>query len=56
MMKSILFRIPADITTEDTIVFPDYGNVEIQAEGEYKKLEHVGKITISKSEKSIKIL
>lgn len=56
MMKSIFFRIPADIATEDTIVFPDYGNVEIQAEGEYKKLEHVGKITISKTEKSIKIL
>lgn len=56
MLKSILFGIPADITTEDTIVFPDYGDVEIQAEGEYKKLEHVGKIVISKSEKSIKIL
>ena len=56
MTKSILSRIPSDITTEDTIVFPDYGDVEIQAEGEYKKLKHVGKIVISKSEKSIKIL
>lgn len=56
MIKSILFRIPASITTEDVITFPDYGKVEIQAEGEYKMLEHVGKIIISKSEKSIKIL
>lgn len=56
MAKSVLSRIPADITTEDVITFPDYGDVEIQAEGEYKKLEHVGKIVISKSEKPIKIL
>lgn len=56
MMKSILKRIPADITIEDTIVFPDYGDVEIQAEGEYKKLQHVGKIVIKKAENPIKIL
>ena len=56
MAKSILGRVPGDISTEDTIVFPDYGDVEIQAEGEYKKLKHVGKIVIKKSEKSLKIL
>lgn len=56
MAKSILFRVPSDITTEDVITFPDYGDVEIQAEGEYKRLEHVGKIVISKAEKPIKIL
>ena len=56
MMKSVLKRIPADITTEDTIVFPDYGDVEIQAEGEYKKLKHVGQIVIKKAENPIKIL
>ena len=56
MVKAILFRIPAEITTEDVITFPDYGDVEIQAEGEYKKLEHVGKIIIKKAEKPIKIL
>lgn len=56
MMKSILFKVPADITTEDVITFPDYGDVEIQAEGEYKKLKHVGKIIISKAENPIKIL
>jgi diacylglycerol kinase family enzyme len=56
MAKSILSRVPGDISTEDTIIFPDYGDVEIQAEGEYKKLKHVGKIVISKSEKSLKIL
>jgi hypothetical protein len=37
-------------------VFPDYGDVEIQAEGEYKKLQHVGKIVIKKAENPIKIL
>lgn len=56
MTKAILHRIPADISTEDVITFPDYGDVEIQAEGEYKKLTHVGKIVIAKSEKPIKIL
>ncbi len=56
MAKGVLRRIPADITTEDTLTFPDYGDIEIQAEGEYKRLEHVGKIVISKSQKSIKIL
>ena len=56
MLKSITRRIPADVTTEDVLVFPNYGDVEIQAEGEYKRLEHVGKIVISKSEKSLKIL
>ena len=56
MAKAILYRIPSDITTEDVIVFPDYGDVEIQAEGEYKKLKHVGKIVISKAENPIKIL
>lgn len=56
MVKAILHQIPADITTEDVITFPDYGDVEIQAEGEYKKLSHVGKIVISKAENSIKIL
>ena len=56
MVKAILSRVPGDISTEDVLVFPDYGNVEIQAEGEYKRLEHVGKIIVRKSEKSIKIL
>ncbi|MBQ6486487.1 acylglycerol kinase family protein [Candidatus Saccharibacteria bacterium] len=56
MRKSVFRRIPADITTEDVITFPDYGDIEIQAEGEYKRLNHVGKIVIGKAEKSIKIL
>lgn len=56
MIKSILKRVPAEISTEDVITFPDYGNVEIQAEGEYKKLRHVGKIIIRKAEKPIRIL
>ena len=56
MVKSILNRVPGDISTEDVITFPDYGDVEIQAEGEYKKLTHVGKIVISKAENPIKIL
>ena len=56
MIKSVLFRIPANVTTEDVLTFPAYGDIEIQAEGEYKRLNHVGKIVISKSEKSLKIL
>ena len=56
MTKAILRRVPGDISTEDVITFPDYGDVEIQAEGEYKRLEHVGKIVISKAENPIKIL
>lgn len=56
MMKAIFKRVPGDISTEDVIIFPDYGDVEIQAEGEYKRLSHVGKIVISKAENPIKIL
>ena len=56
MIKSVLFRIPANVTTEDVLTFPAYGDIEIQAEGEYKRLTHVGKIVITKSEKSLKIL
>jgi len=56
MAKSILKRVPANISTKDTIIFPNGANVEIQAEGEYKKLKHVQEIIIKKSEKSIKIL
>ena len=56
MAKSILCKIPAQVTVEDVITFPNYGDVEIQAEGEYKRFEHIGKIVISKSEKSLKIL
>lgn len=56
MSKSVVKRIPGVVSTEDVITFPDYGDVMIQAEGEYKKLNHVGKIVIRKSEKPIRIL
>lgn len=56
MISSVLKRVPADISTEDILIFPDYADVEIQAEGEYKKLEHVGKILIRKSDVGLKIL
>lgn len=56
MIKSMLLKIPGEISEEDSIRFLNCKSVEIQAEGEYKKLENVKEIVISKSEKSIKIL
>lgn len=56
MARSILKRVPAEISVEDKIVFPNGANVEIQAEGEYKKLKQVGEIVIRKAEKAVEIL
>ena len=56
MARSILKRVPAEISVEDKIVFPNGANVEIQAEGEYKKLKQVSEIVIRKAEKAVEIL
>lgn len=56
MLKSIFSQVPANISAEDTIIFPNGANVEIQAEGEYKKLKHVEKIVIKKANSPVKIL
>jgi diacylglycerol kinase family enzyme len=56
MVKSVLFRIPGEIVVCSKMYFDEPAKVEIQAEGEYKKLENVEKIEIRKVDNPIKIL
>jgi len=56
MSKSILRRVPGAETRGDVLEFAEPADVEIQAEGEYKKLERVSKIEIRKAKKSIKVV
>ena len=56
MMRSVLFKVPARVVKEATLDFSEEGEIEIQAEGEYKKVSGVKQIVISKSEQAVKIL
>ena len=56
MMRSVLFKVPARVVREAILDFSEEGEVEIQAEGEYKKVSGVKQIVISKSEQAVKIL
>ncbi len=56
MAKSIFRRIPGKCTTESiTITFPTKEEIEIQGEGEYRRLT-LSELLIKKSDKSIKVL
>lgn len=56
MLKSIFHRIPGSDTTGDTLEFLQPANVELQAEGEYIKLENINSITIRKGTKCLKVI
>ena len=57
MAKSILFRVPGQETTSDTIRFKNPATVEIQAEGEYNIFKDITTITIVKpTDVSIKVI
>lgn len=56
MMRSVLFKVPARVVKEAILDFSEEGEIEIQAEGEYKKVSGVKQIVISKSEQAVKIL
>ena len=56
MMRSVLFKVPARVVREAILDFSEEGEIEIQAEGEYKKVSGVEQIVISKSEQAVKIL
>ncbi len=56
MFRSVLFKIPGKTSEKDVILFEKEAEVEIQAEGEYKRISGISKIEISKVEKPVKIL
>ncbi len=57
MAKGMLCRISGeDVLKEDTIEFIEPANVEIQAEGEYKRFESIKKIQIKKSKVFVKVI
>ena len=56
MFKSVLFKIPGKTSKKDVILFENEAEIEIQAEGEYKRISGVKEIVISKVENPIKIL
>jgi hypothetical protein len=56
MTKSIFRGIPGRISEMDQLIFVTPACVEIQAEGEYKRLENVKKIVVKKAAKPVKIL
>ena len=58
IFRSVFFRLPAKVSTGDIMAFSKYENnvVEIQAEGEYKKLVSVSEIVIRKAKRPVKIL
>lgn len=57
MAKSILHRVPGIIVEGiDTICFVKPADVEIQAEGEYKKFTQINKIEIKKNKRFVKVI
>lgn len=57
MAKGMLCRISGEeVLREDVIEFIEPANVEIQAEGEYKKFEDIKKIQIKKSKAFVKVI
>lgn len=57
MAKGMLCRISGEeVLKEDTIDFIEPANVEIQAEGEYKKFENIKKIQIKKNKAFVKVI
>ena len=53
MCRSFFRHIPGTESDYDCLVFPKPAKIMMQAEGEYKKLENVSMVEISKSKKSL---
>jgi diacylglycerol kinase family enzyme len=56
MMKAVLFGVPGREVKEDRVIFDEYADVEIQGEGEYKRLIGVKKIEVKKAERSLRVV
>ena len=56
MGRSVLARVPGKESEGDVLEFARPADVEIQAEGEYKKLEGVRKIEVRKSKKCLGVM
>lgn len=56
MTKSILHRVPGEVTKGDVLEFCEPAAVEIQAEGEYKRFKDIRKIEIKKAKKCLKVI
>lgn len=56
MSRSLLFKVPGKETEGDLLEFSRPANIEIQGEGEYKKLEGVRRVEVRKAEKYIEIV
>ena len=55
MMRSVLFRVPGSLTAEASLKFTEPSEVEIQAEGEYKRVS-VREITVKKASRAIDVV
>ncbi len=56
MMKSIFVKVPVVDTEKDVLEFGVPASMEIQAEGEYQRLENVTKIEVKKARKGLKVV
>ena len=56
MVRSVFFRVPGVEVERDLIEFLEAGEVELQAEGEYRRFRGVGTVEIRKAEKSLKVI
>ena len=56
MGRSVLRRVPGTETKGDVLELLEVGDVEIQAEGEYRKFEKVKTVEIRKAKKPIKVV
>lgn len=55
MMKSMRGKMPGERTQRDMIEFSEPATVEVQAEGEYRKLKGVQKIIVRKATRGVEI-
>ena len=56
MTRSIFVRVPGEVTRGDVLEFHNVAEVEIQAEGEYRKFQNVKRIEVRKNDKFIKVI
>jgi hypothetical protein len=54
--RAVLFGIPGREVKEDRIIFNEYADVEVQGEGEYRRLIGVKKIEVRKAERSLQVI
>lgn len=56
MIRSIFKQVPGEMTKGDVIEFLELADVELQAEGEYKKFSGIKKIEVRKSGQVLKVI